>query len=170
MLVALTLAMIIVSAIVFFSRRLFRYLLHFQEVGYSKGQFKDWIIENGVYDKKGSLLAAMAALSIELLHDEITIAVIISTIAAGVLIWLGLWEGDPRTDEDEGFQLQATKQSTAIYNLALGAYSILITLVFIIVYVLGAGAEIACYWLVVIIAIQSSPIWLVLSNSLWKRI
>lgn len=74
---------------------------HFQEGGYSRRQFKDWVIANGIYDKKGS--------------------------------------------------------------------SIGLTLAIFAVYKLGANDEIGCYWLVVIVAIQSSPLWLVLASTLVRQ-
>jgi hypothetical protein len=168
MLIALSLSIISAGAIVFFSRRLLCYLRHFQQVDYCKKNFKDWLLENGIYDKKGSLIAAIAALAIELTKEEILLSVLISMIASVGLVWLSISENDPR--KTGSFKLQATQQSTEIYNIALGVYSILFTISVLTVYRLGADDDIACYWLVVIIAIQSSPIWLVLSNSIHKRI
>ena len=66
MLTALSLSLISAAAIIFFSRRLLRYLRNFQEGGYSRMQFTNWVIANGIYDKKGSLIATIAALSLEL--------------------------------------------------------------------------------------------------------
>jgi UDP-N-acetylmuramoyl-tripeptide--D-alanyl-D-alanine ligase len=168
MLIALSLSIVSAGTIVFFSRRLLCYLRHFQEVGYCKTNFKDWLLENGVYDKKGSVIAAIAALAIELTKEKIILSLIISTIATAGLVWLSVWEDDPR--ETGSPKLQTTKQSTTIYNIALGLYSILVVSTILTVYLLGADEDIACYWLVTIIAIQSSPIWLVLSSSLYKRI
>jgi hypothetical protein len=168
MLIALSVAIISIGAILFFSRRLLCYLRHFQEVNYSKNQFKDWILENGIYDKKGSGTAAIAALAIELTKEKIILSLLISTIATIGLIWMSLAEDDPI--ETGSFKLQMTKQASGIYNIALALYSILVMAAFWTTYLLGADDDIACYWLVVIIVIQSSPIWLILSNSLWKRI
>jgi hypothetical protein len=167
MLIALCLSIISIAAIVFFSRRLLCYLRHFQEVGYDKRQFGAWMLENGIYDKKGSLIAAIAALVIELTKEQIIISLLVSTMAGIGLVWLALWEDDPRKD---GFPLlEATKKSTAIYNLALGWYSILMAIAVVSCYALGADDDMAVYWLIVIIAIQSSPIWLLLSTSLYQR-
>jgi hypothetical protein len=167
MLIALSIAIISIGAILFFSRRLLCYLRHFQEFDYSKNQFKGWILENGIYDKKGSGTAAIAALAIELTKEKIVLSLLISTIATIGLIWISLAERNPM--ETGSFKLQITKKAHGIYNIALGLYSILIVVAFWATYLLGADDDIACYWLVVIIAIQSSPIWLILSNSLWKR-
>ena len=167
MLIALSLSIVSTAAIVFFSRRLMCYLRHFQEVNYDKKQFKNWMLENGIYDKKGSLIAAIAALIIELTKEQILISLIISAIAGVGLVWLALWEDDPRKD---GFPLlQPTRKATKIYNLALGCYSILMVIAVVTGYALGADDDIAVYWLIVIIAIQSSPIWLLLSTSLYRR-
>ncbi len=168
MLIALSLSIISAGAIVFFSRRLLCYLRHFQEVDYCKKNFKNWLLENGIYDKKGSMIAAGAALSIELTKEKILLSLLISVIASAGLVWLSLAENDPR--KTGSFKLQATQKSTGIYNIALGVYSILLVSSILSVYQLGADDDIACYWLVVIIAIQSSPILLVLSNSIHKRI
>jgi hypothetical protein len=167
MLIALSVAIISIGTILFFGHRLLCYLRHFQEFDYSKSQFKDWILENGIYDKK-SIIAAIAALAIELTKEKIVLSLIISTIATIGLIWISLAEDDP-TETGE-FKLQITKQAYGIYNIALPLYSILVVGAFWTTYLLGADDDIACYWLVVIILIQSSPIWLILSNSLWKRI
>jgi hypothetical protein len=168
MLIALSVAIISVGAILFFSRRLLCYLRHFQEFDYSKSQFKDWILENGIYDKKGSGTAAIAALAIELTKEKIILSLIISTIATVGLIWMSLTEADPMATGS--FRLQITKQARGVYNIAIGLYSTLVMTAFWATYLLGANDDIACYWLVVIVAIQSSPIWLILSNSLWKRL
>jgi hypothetical protein len=167
MLIALSVAIISIGTILFFGHRLLCYLRHFQEFDYSKSQFKDWILENGIYDKK-SIIAAIAALAIELTREKIVLSLIISTIATIGLIWISLAEDDPI--ETGSFKLQITKQAYGIYSIALPLYSILVVGAFWGTYLLGADDDIACYWLVVIILIQSSPIWLILSNSLWKRI
>ena len=166
MITAISLALISAAAIIFFSRRLLCYLRHFQEGGYSTKQLKDWVIANSIYDKKGSLIATIAALLLELTeHSNVFgIGLIICTIAAIALTWLGLWENDPR--EVGTFKLKTTKQATAIYNLALGLYSIALAIVVVSVYKLGARDDLACYWLVVIFAIQSSPIWLVIASTI----
>ena len=167
MLMSLSVAITAVGAILFFSRRLLCYLRHFQQVDYSKEQFRDWIFGNGIYDKKGSLISAIAALTIELTKENIVISLVVSTLATIVLLWVGLTEDNPM--KTGLFRLKITTQAFGIYNIALGLYSILVAISFWITYALGADDDIACYWLVVIISIQSSPIWLILSNSLWKR-
>ena len=168
MLIALCLSIISMAAIVFFSRRLLCYLRHFQEVEYDKKRFGIWMRDNSIYDKKGSSIAALAALVIELTKEKIETSLIISTIAAIGLVWLALWEDDPRKD---GFPLlEATKKSTAIYNIALGWYSILIVVAVLSCYALGARDDMVVYWLIVIISIQSLPMWLLLSTRLYKRL
>lgn len=89
MLMSLSVAITAVGAILFFSRRLLCYLRHFQQVDYSKEQFKDWIFGNGIYDKKCSLISAIAALTIELTRENIVISLVVP-------IWLilsnSLWK------------------------------------------------------------------------------
>ncbi len=168
MLIALTLAIISVGTIVFFGHRLLCYMRHFQELSYSKYDFNAFVLEHSIYDKKGSLISAIAALMIELTKEKIVLSLIISTITSAGLILITRWENDPL--EIGPYQLQSTHKARGIYNIALTVYSIFLTVSLIIVYLIGADDDIACYWLVVIIAIQSTPIWLSLSSSIFKRI
>jgi UDP-N-acetylmuramoyl-tripeptide--D-alanyl-D-alanine ligase len=174
MLIALSVVIISAAAIIFFSRRLFRYLCHFQELKYSRREFRSWLVTNGIYDKKGSSIATFAALAIELTHEKLVLSLIISILGAVGLVWLGFWEPDPRKVgieiESGVFKLQPTDRATKIYNLALGLYSICFILVTVGIYALGADDDIACYWLIVIFAIQSSPIWLLFASTLAKRL
>jgi UDP-N-acetylmuramoyl-tripeptide--D-alanyl-D-alanine ligase len=164
---AISLSFISVATIIFFSHRLLCYLRHFQEGGYSRTQFKNWLSTNGIYDKKGSSIATMTALALELTERGKMISLGICTLGAIGLIWLSIWEPDPRKAEE--FPLQPTRRATRIYSLALALYSIGLTLTIFGVYKLGAGNEIACYWLVVIVAIQSSPLWLVMASTLVRH-
>jgi hypothetical protein len=108
----------------------------------------------------------MAAITIELTKEKILISLVVSICGAIALIWLGFWEPDPR--KVGAFKLQATERATKLYNLTLGIYSILLMLANLGAYALGADDDIAVYWLIVIFAIQSSPIWLVLASSVKK--
>jgi UDP-N-acetylmuramoyl-tripeptide--D-alanyl-D-alanine ligase len=168
MLIAFSISIVSAAAIIFFGHRLLCYLRHFQLGGYSRIQFKNWVVANGIYDKKGSLIATVTALLLELTEEKnLVVSVVICTIGAAALVWLSIWEKDPR--ELELNKLQPTAKATAIYNLALGLYSIAFPLVVIGVYQLGAGDDIACYWLVTIAAIQSSPMWLVLASTILQK-
>ena len=131
---------------------------------YSRRYFKNWIVENGVYDKKGTLIAAIAATVLELIGDHELIGLVISTIAAICLIWLGFWEDDPRKVGTP--KLQATDRATAIYNLALALYSISFTILICCLYRFTHDDDLALYWMAVILAIQSSPIWLVIAKTI----
>lgn len=164
MLIALSISIISIAAIIFFSRRLFRYLCHFQEFRYNRSQFKHWLVTNSVYDRKGSAIATVAALIIELTKEKILISLTVSIVGAIALIWLGFWEPDPR--KVGVFRLQATERATQLYNLTLSIYSILLILGNLGAYALGADDDIAVYWLIVIFAIQSSPIWLLLASKI----
>jgi hypothetical protein len=166
MLTALCISEISAAAIMFFSHRLLCYLWHFQEGGYCPRQFKDWVVANGIYDKKGSLVATIAALMLELTEGNQVITLVICTIAAAALVWLGFWEKDLRTFGT--LRVQSTKQAKAIYNLALSLYSLVFISCIITIYLIGANDDIACYWLLVIIAIQSSPIWVLLASNLLR--
>ena len=146
----------------FFSRRLLRYLWILQRDGYGRRKFGNGLMENNIYDRKGSLIATIAALAIELTREQLVISSIISILAAISLVYLGFWEGDPRGSES--VKLVATDRSRKIYNLSLSFYSIATIVAIVSAYALGADDGIACYWLIAIIAIQSSPIWIVLAT------
>ena len=167
MLLALCLSIISTSAIVFSSHRLLCYLRHFQEVGYDEGRFGTWLRENSIYDRKGSSIATIAALIIELAHGKVETTLIVSTVAGIGLVWLALTEDDPR--QHGVHLLQATKKSTAIYSMVLSWYSIMMVVAVMICYALGVHDDVVVYWLIIIISIQSSPIWLLLSARLYKK-
>jgi hypothetical protein len=151
----------------FFSRRLLCYLRYFQEVGYSPRLFKDWVLANGVYDKKGSLIATLAALVIEITKESRTNALIICTVAGTALVWLSLWEPDPTK---VGYPiLQPTTEARKIYNLALSLYSVALIIGFVLVRIITVDYSIAAYWLLVIVAIQSSPLWIVMAKMMIKK-
>ena len=163
---ALAISIIAATAIMFFSRRLLCYLRYFQEVGYSTRSFKDWIVANGIYDKKGSLIATIAALVIEITKQSRTNALIICIIAGIALVWLSLWEPDPTK---VGYPiLQPTKEAKRIYNLALSLYSVALIIGFVLVRIVSVNYSIAAYWLLVIVAIQSSPLWMVAANLYYR--
>jgi hypothetical protein len=167
MLTALSIALICIATIVFLRHRLLCYLRHFQAGGYCRTQFKDWLIDNNIFDRKGSAIATTAAVTLELIHRSQMssfITLIISLLGAIALIGLSLWEKDPYKAEE--FPLQPNEQAQGIYHLALGLYSIAFALVVVVVYQLGAGDRIAYYWLVVIVAIQSSPMWIFLASTI----
>jgi UDP-N-acetylmuramoyl-tripeptide--D-alanyl-D-alanine ligase len=165
MLIILSLSFIAAASIIFFSRRLLRYLYHFQEGGYSRRYLKNWIVENGVYDKKGTFIAAIAAILIEFIgeHNQL-LSFVISAIGAGSLIWLGFWEDDPRKVGTP--KLQSSDRAIGIHNLALALYSIACTLSMWGIHVFTDHEDLAPYWLTVIVGIQSSPIWLVIARTM----
>ncbi len=162
MLRALAIAAISATAVTFFSRRSLCYLRHFQEVGYSTRSFKDWMLANGIYDRKGSLIATAAAISIELTEHLRAVPLIICAIASIALVWLSWWEPDPRID---GYpKLRPTHQARGIYHLALSLYTIAFVVLMICINLAGAGRDLVVHWLLVIVAIQSSPIWIILAS------
>jgi UDP-N-acetylmuramoyl-tripeptide--D-alanyl-D-alanine ligase len=164
MLTIFSLSFIAAASIIFFSRRLLRYLYHFQEGGYSRRYLKDWIVENGIYDKKGTLIAASVAISIELTGETQLLSLAISTFGAGCLIWLGFWEEDPR--KVGKIKLEPTDRAIDIYNLTLTLYSIVFTLSMCGIYMFTEHEDLAPYWLTVVVGIQSSPIWLVIARTI----
>lgn len=167
MFTALSLSVISAAAIIFYSRRLLCYLRHFQDNDYSPRLFKEWLIANGIYDRKGSFIATIAALILEItkLHD--LNALILCTISAIALAWVGCAEVDPRK---AGYPiLQPTQKARSIYHLGLNLFSVFFIGCIAIVYFINADDDMAAYWLVSIVAIQSSPVWLLMANAMISR-
>jgi UDP-N-acetylmuramoyl-tripeptide--D-alanyl-D-alanine ligase len=165
MITVLSISVISAASIMFFSRRLLCYLRHFQDNKYSSRLFKDWLVANGVYDRKGSMIATIVALILEITKMEEISAFILCVIAAVGMIWLSYQEVDPRK---AGYPLlKPTRQALGIYHLALSLYSISLVCLVVILHRYNADDDdLAAYWLIVIVAIQSSPIWLIFANRL----
>jgi UDP-N-acetylmuramoyl-tripeptide--D-alanyl-D-alanine ligase len=164
---ALSLFVISTAAIIFFSHRLLGYLRHFQERDYSTKLFKNWLLTNRIYDKKGSLIATLAAIAVEITSKSQVGSLVICTLAMAAFMWLSLWEGDPRK---VGYPvLVPTQRVIVTYGLALSLYAILLVLSIATIEHISANFSMSAYWLLVIVAIQSSPLWLFLANTIVVR-
>jgi UDP-N-acetylmuramoyl-tripeptide--D-alanyl-D-alanine ligase len=167
MLTAISISVVAAATTIFYSRRLLCYLRHFQDNDYSPKLFTNWVIENGIYDRKGSLIATVAALTLEVAQTGRVISLLICVIASSVLVWQGLREVDPRK---AGYPiLQPTQKARAVYNLSLNLYLFLFLCCSLIVYQISADRDLAAYWLIVIVAIQSSPLCLLLADAIVSR-
>lgn len=167
MLTLICLITISAATILFFTRRGLRYLRYFQQEEYNGSRFKDWFLETGTFDKKGTAVGLVAALGSKFSTDMES-CVVICLFAAATLIFIGFKEEDPRIVGK--IKLNMTDRATAIYNLALGLYATAIISIITGTYFLGAGDTIYIYWLVAIGLIQSSPIWIVIANAiLWPN-
>jgi UDP-N-acetylmuramoyl-tripeptide--D-alanyl-D-alanine ligase len=167
MLTLICLTIISAATILFFTRRGLRYLRYFQQEEYNGTRFKEWLLEKRTFDLKGSAIALVAAaVSRFATGGEMIVCVVICLIAAVILILVGFGEEDPR--KVGKIKLKMTDRATAIYQLALGLYSIATIVIISSTHALGAGDNIFIYWLVAVILIQSSPVWIVIANSiLW---
>ena len=169
MLTIICLTLISAATIIFFTRRGLRYLRYFQQEEYNGTRFKDWFLEKRTFDTKGSLVALIAAaLSKFATGGDMVACLVICVIASAGLVFLGVSEEDPR--KVGKIKLKMTDRSTAIYQLAVGLYAIATILTITGVYFLGASDSIYLYWLVAVVLIQSSPVWIVIANSiLWPN-
>ncbi len=163
MLTILSLIGISIANIIFFSRRCLRYLFHFQQLNYSGRCFKDWLIENDVYDRKGTLIATVIALIAESIKHNDLLSLVVSIVGSLALVSLGLRQPDPRKDRESG--LQDTRRAIAIYWRSLVLYSISLVSIFGCLYLFNDDDDIAAYWIVTIVFIQSSPLWLILAKT-----
>ena len=169
MLTSICLTVISAATILFFTRRGLRYLRYFQQEEYNSTRFKEWFLEKGTFDKKGTQIALIAAVTTRFsTAGDMQTCLVICLLSAAALVFIGFREEDPRIVGK--IKLNMTDRATAIYNLALGLYSLAVILAICGAYALGAGDSIYWYWLVAIILIQSSPIWIVIANAiLWPN-
>jgi hypothetical protein len=167
MLIALSIALLTAANIMFFSRRLLRYLYHFQEQEYNRKYFTGWMIENGIYDKKGTMIATIAAIAIEFNEKYSLTCIVICLIGSFWLISLGFWEKDPRKVGSS--RLEENEQSAAIYNRSLALHSIAFTIAIALIHRFNPEQDMALYWLAIIVSIQSSPIWLFIAKKISKH-
>jgi UDP-N-acetylmuramoyl-tripeptide--D-alanyl-D-alanine ligase len=169
MLTLICLTVISAATILFFTRRGLRYLRYFQQEEYNSTRFKDWFLEKSAFDKKGTLVALIAAAASKFATGgDMTSCLIVCLIAAAALVFVGFSEEDPRVVGK--IKLNMTDRATAIYNLALGLYAIAVISIISGAYFLGLGDSIYWYWLIAVGLVQSSPIWIVIANSiLWPN-
>lgn len=166
MLVDLSVLFISAASIIFSSRRLSRYLYHFQAVKYSRRSFKNWIIKDCIFDKKGTLIVSIALASLQLVRGNELLSSIVCTLGAVCLIWLGFWEQDPR--KVGTLMLQETDRSISMYNLALGLYAIFFTFSICSIHIFTFHDDLVWAWLAVIVGIQSTPMWLIMAKTIQK--
>jgi UDP-N-acetylmuramoyl-tripeptide--D-alanyl-D-alanine ligase len=169
MLTLICLTVISAATILFFTRRGLRYLRYFQQEEYNGTRFKDWFLEKSAFDKKGTLVALIAAAASKFATGgDMTLCLIVCLIAAAALVFVGFGEEDPRVVGK--IKLNMTDRATAIYQLALGLYAIAVISIISGAYFLGLGESIYWYWLITVGLVQSSPIWIVIANSiLWPN-
>jgi len=169
MLTIICLIIISAATIIFFTRRGLRYLRYFQQEEYNITRFKDWLLEQRTFDKKGTIIAITASvLSRFVSGGNMFICLVICLVTAAVLVFVGFQEEDPR--KVGKIKLNMTDRATAIYDLALGLYSIATILIISGIYAVGAGDSIYVYWLVAVGLIQSTPIWIAIANAiLWPN-
>jgi UDP-N-acetylmuramoyl-tripeptide--D-alanyl-D-alanine ligase len=169
MLTTICLTIISAATILFFTRRGLRYLRYFQQEEYNGTRFKDWLLEKRTFDTKGTLVALIAAVTSKFgTGGRMEDCLVICVMAAATLVFLGFKEEDPR--QVGKIKLKMTDRATAIYNLALGLYAIATVLTISATYFWGAGDSIYIYWIVALVLIQSSPIWLAIANAiLWPN-
>jgi UDP-N-acetylmuramoyl-tripeptide--D-alanyl-D-alanine ligase len=169
MLTIICLTVISAALMLFFTRRGLRYLRYFQQEEYNGTRFKDWFLETGTFDRKGTYVALVGAIGTRFATGgDMETCLVICLFASATLVFIGFKEEDPR--KVGKIKLNMTDRATAIYNLALGLYAIAVILTISGAYAIGAGANIYWYWIVAVVLIQSAPIWIVLANTiLWPN-
>lgn len=167
MLTIICLTVISAALILFFTRRGLRYLRYFQQEEYNSTRFKEWFLEKRTFDKKGTYIALIAAISTRF-ATEMETCLVICLFAAATLVFIGFREEDPRIVGK--IKLNMTDRATAIYNLALGLDAIAVILTISVASAVGAGDRIFWYWLIAVVLIQLSPLWIVIANAiLWPN-
>jgi UDP-N-acetylmuramoyl-tripeptide--D-alanyl-D-alanine ligase len=156
------LIIIAASAIGFFYHRGFHYLRCFKDVDYHEKRFIDWLIANKVFDRKGSLIALIAAAVTKYFANVSGIGIEVCIVAAIALAALCFFEPDPR--KSETFALEISSRSQKIYLLSMLFYSLFTIALIFSSYIVGVDVRVPWCWIAVIVIIQSSPLWVILAN------
>jgi UDP-N-acetylmuramoyl-tripeptide--D-alanyl-D-alanine ligase len=150
------------SAIGFFYHRGFHYLRCLQHQEYNEKQFIDWLVAHKVFDRKGSLIALVAAGASKYFANIHGIGLEVCIIAAIAFTALCFFEPDPRRADT--IERQISPRMNKIYWLAMLFYSLFTICLIFCSYAVHTIVRVPWCWLAVIIVIQSSPIWIILAN------
>jgi len=150
----LTILIILVAGLYFAYFRSLRYLHYFQQETYNAKRFWKWGLNNKAFDKKGSLIAFLAALSTYIIGNNLLL-----TIIGGLtLLIITRLEEDPR--HYGKLRLQMTERAKTLHRTTLaiyGTFTILGGIVF---------TSTSFIWIYQIFLFQSIPGMLVLANRL----
>lgn len=148
----------------FVARRLLRYLQFFQQEEYNRGRFKRWVSEQHAYDKKASavlLISIIGFSTIGFSSNVLSIVVALILVAALYVIAYKL-EEDPR--KTGKIKLNMTERATRTYQLALGLFTFTLTVLTAAFITRFNSPSIAWFLGLGIVLIQTTPIWLMLSD------
>jgi UDP-N-acetylmuramoyl-tripeptide--D-alanyl-D-alanine ligase len=156
-----------VSVILFYVRRSLRYLQFFQQEEYNSSRFVNWWFEKRAFDTRGSLVALVIG-GLGLAVAENSLAILGLCIVGGLVLVTASWtEEDPR--KVGKIKLNMTDRLTAIYQLSIGIYALVVVGILAGITALGYGAA-SILWLASVTLIQSAPLWLMLANAiLWPN-
>jgi UDP-N-acetylmuramoyl-tripeptide--D-alanyl-D-alanine ligase len=156
------LTIIAASAIGFFYHRGFHYLRGLYHHGYNEKQYVAELIENKVFDRKGSLIAAIAAGVSKYFANVSGIGIEVCIVAAIALAALCFFERDPRKFDSS--EEHITPRMNKIYWLSMLFCSLFTICLIFGSYAFQIVVRVPWCWLAVIIIIQSSPLWVILAN------
>ncbi len=161
----LILAIIASSVVLFYVRRSLRYLQFFQQEEYNSSRFINWWLEKRAFDTRGSLVAIITG-GISLALAAYAWGTVGVSLLGGILLIAASWtEDDPR--KVGKIKLNMTDRLTAIYQLSIVLYSVVVIGILALIVGFGFGAA-PILWLVTLTLIQSTPLWIMLANAiLW---
>ncbi len=162
MLTFLCLSIISVATIGFFYHRGLHYLRCFHSEEYNEKRLIDWLIVNQVFDRKGSLIALIAAGVSKYIANVDGIGLEICVVAAVALAALCFFEPDPR--QLLSIDRQVGSRMKRIQAISMLLYSVVTIGVMFSWYAFHLVVRIPWCWLAAIVLMQSSPIWIVLAN------
>ncbi len=156
-----------IAVILFYVRRSLRYLQFFQQEEYNSSRFVNWWFEKRAFDTRGSLVALVVG-GLGLAVAENSLATLALCIVGGLVLVAASWtEEDPR--KVGKIKLNMTDRLTAIYQLSIGIYALVVVGILASITALGYGAA-SILWLASVTLIQSAPLWLMLANAiLWPN-
>jgi UDP-N-acetylmuramoyl-tripeptide--D-alanyl-D-alanine ligase len=157
MLSFLTVVIIVLSSILFATRRLLRYLSFLQQEEYSGSRFLRWVWQKRAFDRRGSATALVFGLLALLPREDVDYA-IVAILGACVLAVLASREEDPQ--QTGKITLKMTPRAVRIYRAALLFYTLAVLAVSFWAVAISGQASV---WLLQAVFIQSLPLWLVLA-------
>lgn len=127
MLEIICIPLLVLSNVVFASRRLLQYLRFLQQEEYDSKRFLRWIMENRFFDSKASIFLVAATAIVFFLPQHGAGRLFLLLAVTVFLPAIAFTEKDPRSQGK--IRLNMTERAKRIYRIALGSYALLAFLI-----------------------------------------
>jgi len=145
----------------FYRKRSLRYLRFFQQQEYKNRLYLDWILEKRAFDSRASLILIFLTLINLICGQAGGLCIFVAQLLAAIaLIIIPYFEEDPT--KLGKIPLKMTARALRIYRLSLAVCCFILLLLFITL----SSQSLVLQSLVLILLVQSTPLFLVLANRL----